>query len=131
MAVFALHICGAPYSTQAPLSALRFAKAALAAGHSIQRVFLYQDAVLLANALSCPPQDETHLTQAWQSLAQEHQLELVVCVAAALKRGILDAKEATRHGLEQHNLASGFILSGLGQLIDSLNQAERTVTFTS
>lgn len=131
MAVFALNICGAPYSSQAPLSALRFAKAALAAGHSIQRVFFYQEGVLLANALTCPPQDETHLTKAWQELAQEQQLELVVCVAAALKRGILDEKEATRHGLQHHNLAQGFILSGLGQLIDSLSHAERTVTFTS
>ncbi|SFC05398.1 tRNA 2-thiouridine synthesizing protein D [Marinospirillum celere] len=131
MAVFALNITGAPYSTLAPLSALRFARAALAAGHSIQRIFFYQEGVLLANQLACPPQDELNLTRAWQELANEHQLELVVCVAAALKRGVLDEKEAKRHGLDQHNLASGFSLAGLGQLIDSFSQADRTLTFCS
>lgn len=129
MAVFALQITGAPYSSLAPLSALKFARAALAGGHRIQRVFFYQDGVHLANQLACPPQDELNLTEAWQKLAEEHQLELVVCVAAALKRGILDEKEAKRHGQEHFNLAAGFQLAGLGQLIDSLSQADRTLTF--
>ena len=127
---FVLNITGAPYASLAPLSALRFAKAALAAGHTIQRVFFYQEGVTVANGLSCPPQDEINLTKEWQALALEHQLELAVCVAAALKRGILDAKEAARYGLAHHNLAEGFVLTGLGQLIDGLAKADRTVTFT-
>ncbi len=129
MASFAINITGAPYSTGAPLSALRFTRAALAAGHSIQRVFLSQDGVHLASTLTCPPQDEIHLTRAWQEVAAHYQLELVVCVAAALRRGLLDEKEAQRHGLAQHNLAAGFTLAGLGQLVDSLSQADRTLTF--
>lgn len=128
---FVLNICGAPYASSAPLSALRFAKAALAEGHKIQRVFLSQEGVALANGLSCPPQDEINLTQEWQALALEHNLELLVCVAAALKRGIVDAKEAARYGLEHHNLAEGFVLTGLGQLVDGMASADRTVTFSS
>ncbi|HKM15410.1 MAG TPA: sulfurtransferase complex subunit TusD [Marinospirillum sp.] len=127
---FTLNICGAPYASSAPLSALRFAKAALAAGHTIQRVFFYQEGVMLANALSCPPQDEINLTKAWQTLATAHQLELTICVAAALKRGIVDAKEAARFGLAHHNLAEGFVLTGLGQLVDGMANADRTVTFS-
>lgn len=127
---FTLNICGGPYASSAPLSALRFAKAALAAGHTIQRVFFYQEGVMLANALSCPPQDEINLTKEWQTLAAAHQLELTVCVAAALKRGILDAKEAARFGLAHHNLAKGFTLTGLGQLVDGMANADRTVTFS-
>lgn len=130
MADFVLNICGAPYSSLAPLSALRFARAALAAGHQIRRVFFYQEGVHLANGLVCPPQDEINLTREWQQLAAEHQLELLVCVAAALKRGIVDQKEATRFGLEHHNLAEGFVLAGLGQLVDGMTQADRTLTFT-
>ncbi|SFX04424.1 sulfurtransferase complex subunit TusD [Marinospirillum alkaliphilum] len=130
MAGFVLNICGAPYTSQAPLSALRFARAALAAGHQIQRVFFYQDGVLLANALTCPPQDETHLTREWQQLAANHQLELLVCVAAALRRGILDQKEAARHGLAHHNLAEGFTLAGLGQLVDGMSSTDRLMTFS-
>lgn len=128
---FVLNITGAPYASSAPLSALRFAKAVLAAGHTIHRVFLSQEGVTLANGLNCPPQDETNLTKAWQKLAAEHQLELAVCVAAALKRGIVDAKEAARYGLEQHNLAEGFELTGLGQLVDAMANSDRTVTFSS
>lgn len=131
MACFTLNICGAPYSSQAPLSALRFARAALAAGHQINRVFFYQDAVTLASSLSCPPQDELHLTREWQQLAGDHQLELLVCVAAALRRGLVDEKEATRFGLQHHNLADGFVLAGLGQLIDGMANCDRTLTFTS
>ncbi|NLW05143.1 MAG: sulfurtransferase complex subunit TusD [Pseudomonadaceae bacterium] len=127
---FVLNICGAPYASSAPLSALRFAKAALAAGHTIQRVFLSQEGVTLANNLSCPLQDETNLTKAWQALAKAHQLELTVCVAAALKHGIVDAKEAARYGLEHHNLAEGFVLTGLGQLVDGMANADRTLTFS-
>lgn len=127
---FVLNISGAPYASSAPLSALRFAKAALAAGHTIQRVFLSQEGVTLANNLSCPLQDETNLTKAWQALAKAHQLELTVCVAAALKHGIVDAKEAARYGLEHHNLAEGFVLTGLGQLVDGMANADRTLTFS-
>lgn len=127
---FTLNICGAPYASSAPLSALRFAKAALAAGHTIDRVFLSQEGVALANGLSCPPQDEINLTQAWQTLAKEHQLEINVCIAAALKRGVLDAKEAARYGLEGHNLAEGFVLTGLGQLVEGMAKTDRTISFT-
>ncbi|WP_114417786.1 sulfurtransferase complex subunit TusD [Marinospirillum perlucidum] len=131
MARFVLNICGAPYASGAPLSALRFARAALADGHQIDKVFFYQEGVQLATRLACPPQDEIHLTQAWQQLAQEHQLELLVCVAAALKRGLVDPKEALRHGLDTNNLAEGFTLAGLGELIAAMAQADRTLTFTS
>ena len=128
---FVLNICGAPYASLAPLSALRFAKAALSAGHKIQRVFFYQEGVAVANGLSCPPQDEINLTKEWQKLAAEHQLELAVCVAAALKRGIIDTKEAARYGLEHYNLAEGFVLTGLGQLIDAMTKTDRCITFNS
>jgi tRNA 2-thiouridine synthesizing protein D len=42
----------------------------------------------------------------------------VVCVAAALRRGIKDEV-----------LAPGFRISGLGQLVDAGIKADRTVTF--
>ena len=54
----------------------------------------------------------------WAKLGQEHNIDLVVCVAAALRRGIKD-----------ENLAPGFRISGLGQLIESGIQADRYVTF--
>ena len=50
--IFAIAVHGAPYGSQAADSALRFARAALAAGHRIERVFFYHDGVYTASALA-------------------------------------------------------------------------------
>ena len=107
-----------PYTHAASDSAYLFCKAALAAGHEIQRVFFYHDGVNNASRLTEPPQDDRHIVNRWSKLATEHKLDLVVCVAAALRRGI-----------KEDNLAEGFRISGLGQLIETSIQAERLVTF--
>jgi tRNA 2-thiouridine synthesizing protein D len=52
-----------------------------------------------------------------------------VCVAAAQRRGILDADEAKRHSKDVSNIAPGFRISGLGQLIEAGIQADRLVVF--
>ncbi len=62
-------------------------------------------------------------------MAEKYKLDLVVCVAAAQRRGILDADEAKRHSKDANNIAPGFRISGLGQLIEAGIQAERLVTF--
>ncbi len=127
--IFSLAVYGAPCSSQAPDSAYRFARAALAAGHSVKRIFFYGDGVFNATAYSCPPQDEVPLVQRWQALAAEHNIDLVVCIAAAVKRGILDENEAKRYGLSGSSLASGFALSGLGQLVDAALESDRLISF--
>ena len=43
-----------------------------------------------------------------------HHVDLVVCIAAAQRRGILDANEAKRQGKDADNIAPGFRISGLG-----------------
>ena len=75
----------------------QFCRAALAAGHEIQRVFFYHDGVNNATRLTEPPQDDRHIVNRWSKLAAEHKVDLVVCVAAALRRGIKD--EILAHGL--------------------------------
>ena len=65
----------------------------------------------------------------WSGLAEKHGLDLVVCVAAAQRRGILDEDEMGRHGKSANNLAPGFRISGLGQLIEAGIQSDRLVTF--
>lgn len=126
---FSLAIYAAPYSAQASQTALDFARALFAAGHKIERVFFYRDGVHTANFLAAPPQDERDLTQEWQILAREHHFELVVCIAAALRRGVLDQQEAERYSKPSHNLASGFQIAGLGQLLDAAVQSDRLITF--
>ena len=79
--------------------------------------------------MTTPPQDDRHIVDRWSKLAEKHKLDLVVCVAAAQRRGIVDVDEAKRNGKDGDNLASGFRISGLGQLIEAGIQADRLLTF--
>ena len=126
---FSLLVMAAPYSTQSHLSALKFAKACLASNHQIYRIFFYNDGVLSASQLQSPPQDEINIHHEWQALAQNNNIDLVTCIAAALKRGILDKDEARRYQKDQHNISEPFELSGLGQLLDAQIHSDQVVTF--
>ena len=69
------------------------------------------------------------LPAAWREFIERHQLDAVVCIAAALRRGLLDSQEAQRYGRPAATLASGYSLSGLGQLHEAAQQADRLVCF--
>jgi tRNA 2-thiouridine synthesizing protein D len=118
-----------PYTHQASDTAYQFTKAALEKGHEIFRVFFYHDGVNNATRLTVPPQDDRHIQKRWTELAEKYKLDLVVCIAAAQRRGLLDDNEMKRHGKDASNIAPGFRISGLGQLIEAGIQAERLVTF--
>ncbi len=77
--------------------ALLFAQAALAGGHEIVRLFFYQDGVYNAANSIVTPQDEQDLPREWREFVHQHQLDAVVCIAAALRRGTLNADEAQRY----------------------------------
>ena len=126
---FSLLILGSPYSSQSVSTALRFAHAAVNAKHNLYRIFFYHDAVNCANTLITPPQDDINIPEQWQTLAHDHNIDLVVCIASALKRGVLDATEADRYEQPGHNLTAGFEISGLGQLVDASIHSDRVITF--
>ncbi len=126
---FALAVYGAPYSSQAPHTAYNFACSVLQAGHSISRIFFYHAGVLNASSLAVTPQDELDITEQWSKLSRNHDVELAVCIAAALKRGIVNKEEATRYELGQFNLHPAFELVGLGQWVDAMISADRVVVF--
>ncbi|HEY0964119.1 MAG TPA: sulfurtransferase complex subunit TusD [Pseudomonadales bacterium] len=129
MASFTLIIHGAPYSSQAALSALHFCEAALTAGHRIHRLFFFQDGVHNGSALIVPPQDEFHIPRAWQQLIQQHGIDAVVCASSALKRGVLSDDEAARYEKAGGNLLPGFVIGGLGQLIEGIAHSDRLLNF--
>jgi tRNA 2-thiouridine synthesizing protein D len=56
-------------------------------------------------------------------------MDLVVCIAAALRRGVLNQEEAERYEKSTHNLAQEFNISGLGQLVDAAVNSDRLITF--
>ncbi len=126
---FAILVNEGPYSHQASDSAYQFTRAALENGHEVMRVFFYHDGVNNGTRLTTPPQDDRNIVNRWAELANEHDVDLVVCVAAAQRRGIVDADEEKRNSKDANNIAEGFRISGLGQLIEAGIQAERLVTF--
>ena len=69
------------------------------------------------------------MVKRWSELSEQYGLDLVVCVAAAQRRGIVDADEQKRHGKSGMNIAPGFRISGLGQLVEAGIQADRLVVF--
>ena len=125
---FAIALFSAPH---APSSrrALLFAQAVLAGGHEIVRLFFYQDGIYNASANVVVPQDEQDIAGQWRDFVNEHQLDGVVCIAAALRRGVLNEEEAQRYQRPAANLSTPWELSGLGQLHDAAQSADRLVCF--
>ncbi|HAU4328178.1 sulfurtransferase complex subunit TusD [Citrobacter freundii] len=126
---FAIMVTGPAYGTQQASSALQFAHALLEEGHELSRVFFYQEGVYNANLLTSPASDEFDLVRGWQQINQQFGVELNICVAAALRRGVVDETEAKRLGLTSSNLQSGFNLSGLGSLAEASLTCDRVVQF--
>ena len=117
-----------PYQHQASDSAYHFAKAALDKGHEIFRVFFYHEAVYAGQDLAVPPARESSSAALWSELASAHSMDLVLCVASAVKRGVLDDFESDRHD-KTRSAHEGFTLSGLGQLVDASAHCDRLITF--
>jgi tRNA 2-thiouridine synthesizing protein D len=115
---FGILINEGPFTHQASDTAYQFAKAALEKGHGIYRVFFYHDGVYNANKLSEPQADDRNVVRLWSELSAKYGFELIVCVAAALRRGI-----------KQEVLAPRFEISGLGQLVDAGMRADRLMVF--
>lgn len=126
---FGILVNEGPYQHQASDSAYQFTKAALEKGHEIFRVFFYHDGVNNGTRLATPPQDDRNITVRWAELAAKHNLDLVICIAAAQRRGIVDEEEKKRQGKDADNIAPGFRISGLGQLIEAGIQSDRLIVF--
>ncbi len=110
-------------------TALRFAKALISKQHQIYRIFFYQDGVTIGNQLSSPPSDELAITANWSYFASEHNIELQLCVASALRRGVIGETEAERFEKSHYNLADNFHIVGLGQWADAVANSDRITTF--
>jgi tRNA 2-thiouridine synthesizing protein D len=118
-----------PYQHQSADSAYHFAKAAIEKGHEVFRIFFYHDGVNNGTRLTTPPQDDRNIVRRWTELAEAHNIDMVLCVAAAQRRGIVDDGEAERNGKDATNMAPGFRISGLGQLVEGGIESDRLVVF--
>ena len=126
---YVIQVNGGPYASFAGIHAYRFVKAALAAQHHILRIFFYQDGIYHAFRHTLPPEDESNMTSLWSTLALEQGIDLVVCISAAQRRGLLCEDEARRQGGGGGQLADGFRIAGLGQWLEASLDADRCLVF--
>lgn len=126
---FAIQVNSGPCQSNAGYSAYRFIMAALQQGHEVVRVFFYYDGIYHAFKHITPPSDELNLSNLWSELAKAHKIDLLVCISAAQRRGLLHQDEAQRQGKQDNELAEGFRIGGLGQWTEALIEADRVLVF--
>ncbi|CAD6876447.1 MULTISPECIES: sulfurtransferase complex subunit TusD [Methylomonas] len=126
---YAVQVNASPYASNAGLNAYRFIQAALAAEHQILRVFFYKEGVYHAFRYAQPPEDEFSITRHWSALAEQYGVDLVVCISAAQRRGLLCLDEAARQGKQDDDTAPGFRIAGLGQWLEATLLADRSIVF--
>ncbi len=129
MANYSVLITTPPYDNSAGASALSFIHAAIAQGHTVDHVFFYQQGVYHANGYISPPSDELHFPEQWKMLHEQHQVRLLVCITAALKRGVSDTDNASDNDLPGHNLDAPFEQAGLGEFFTALHSCDHLVQF--
>ena len=126
---YALLVLGAPFSSQAPSSALRFAHALLSKGHQLDAVFFHHDGVLNASTKLLVSSEHAGIYQQWHTLHEQHGVKLDVCVTAAKRRGLIDINAATQQGSQGYSVVPPFELTGIGQLIDLQRRCDRLISF--
>ncbi len=118
---FVILITASPQNSQSHLTAIKYIYALIDRDESISCIFFYQDAVSVANTFNQPPSDEPELVEAWGELAKKSKLELMTCVAASFRRGVIDKDEASNREIDNANLSEHFSIAGLGQLSAALS----------
>ncbi|VFP84155.1 Sulfurtransferase TusD [Candidatus Erwinia haradaeae] len=126
---FCLMVTGPAYGTQQASSAWLFASSIVATEHTLDSVFFYREGVLNANFLNTAANDEVNLTSLWQDLHTTYGVKLNLCISAALRRGICDHKESRDINRISSNVATGFQLTGLGELAIAILTSDRIVQF--
>lgn len=126
---FAIQINSSPYHSNAGLTAYQFIRAALVEQHEIMRVFFYHEGVYHAFKYATPPDDEINWVKRWSELAHDYHIDLVVCISAAQRRGLLHSDEAQRQAKQDNDVADGFRIAGLGQLVEAISLADRFIVF--
>lgn len=129
MAEYSILITSSPFQGDSALRALSFVQAAIDNGDTVNNVFFYSEGVHHTNSLMLHTGDELFAYDAWKALATNHKVKLLVCITAAVKRGIVSELEANESGLPYANLAPPFEQAGLGEFFTALHDCNRLVQF--
>ena len=126
--IYSLLVLSSPFSGHSARRAAQFAHCVIGRGHTIHRVFFLDAGTLASAANSVSAQDEESPVTGWAELADQHGIELAICITSALKHGMLDQVEADRHE-RASTIDPLFTVSGLGQLVDAYASSDRLITF--
>lgn len=129
MSQFLILVTSPHFETNSAKTTYSFCEAALQAGHNLVGIFFYGAGVSHANKFNVPLPEEPSSQNLWHSLAQEHQVDLLVCATAASRRGIMEDNEAMLNKFETGSLDPNFKMSGLVELAALSSQATRVVQF--
>ncbi len=124
---FAIQINSDPWRNEGCNSAYQFIRAALEMGHEIVRVFFYYEGAYNGLGRMEPAEDER--VRGWSILASEYNVDLVICIAAAQRRGLLAREEAPMAEEPSEILAEGFRIAGLGLWVEACLKADRVLVF--
>lgn len=128
MAKITVLISSSPFGNNLHALAQRYIEAA-AEHHTIDRVFFYRDAVLVANNSQQVPQGQSSPLHTWTALAERYEFPLQACIANSLRRGVADASEQARYDLPCANLHPTFELCGLGEMATAHSESDKVVQF--
>jgi tRNA 2-thiouridine synthesizing protein D len=126
--IYTICIVNGPTS-QAPMTALKFAQAVLQKKHTINKVFFYMDGVYNTSKFIIGSEYHKNISQEWKTLIKQNNLTAIACVSAALKRGIIDSEEAKINDFSDFNLDDNYEISGITQWISAIVEADRHIVF--
>ncbi|MCC2604111.1 sulfurtransferase complex subunit TusD [Planctobacterium marinum] len=126
MKTFLILVTSSPTASANCYSALQFAKAAAEQSYKVV-LFFYGEGIHNANAFMQPPGDELNLHKQWAELAQDSNVELIVCASAAIKRGVITEEDAQQ--TNAFNLSAPFHAGGLAEFSQLSQTAEHFIQF--
>ena len=119
----------APYGTIYALESLEVVLIGAAFEQDVSLAFVGDGVYQLAKGQDTKGLEVKNFSPAFRALEDYDVTKLYVDEQSLRARGLMDKSEAKRNGKDADNLAPGFRISGLGQLIEAGIQAERLVVF--
>ena len=129
MTTYSILITHPPSDVTQTIAAQQFSDQICQQGHTLNNVFFYGDGIHHANALSLAPSDEHAVYAHWCEVQRTTNCELLVCITAAVKRGVVSAEEAAKAEEDMFNLRPPFTQAGLGEFFSALHECEKLVQF--
>lgn len=127
--IYTVLITESPFNGQACANSLHFSQALLKRGHKIRSAFFYQQASIVGNQFISCTEDENNIIRQWQQFAVEQQIECGLCITSCLRQGIVDNTYAKQFSLSVANIAPGFTIKGLTELMICINDSDRFIQF--